>query len=208
MSTQHIDAAGELPSVDQRRLWIAKEAYEFIEGEVRPFLAAGGRLWSKGSQGYPRRLRQMLQGLDRAHTVTFATHEAMLLDRSQRKVEHVVPMKRIVVEIVDPGQADPRSNSVVDPIAGGPATSPEDLLSIFDRLLVKCWVTGDEHDRLNRAGRSFQWDAPDGDGWSRYRQAGVIAYRLTVSGDLDRDLGTGARPPGPDPLLPEREATS
>src|SRR5258705_163476 len=100
-----------VPSADQHRLRIAKEAYEFIEGEVRPFLVAGGRLWSKGSQGYPRRLRQMLQGLDHAHTVTFATHDAMLIDRSQRNVEHVVPMKRIVVEIVDPGQADPRSNS-------------------------------------------------------------------------------------------------
>lgn len=121
-------------SDEGRRRRIAKDAFEFIEGEVRPFLAAGGRLWSKGSRGYPRRLRQMLQALDHAHAMTFATHDAMLLDRSQRIVEHVVPMKRIVVEIVDPGQADPRSNSGADPIAGGPATSPEDLISVFDRL--------------------------------------------------------------------------
>lgn len=202
MSAHRVGAADELPSVDQRRLGIAKEAYAFIEGEVRPFLAAGGRLWSKGSRGYPRRLRQMLQGLDRAHTVTFATHDAMLIDRNERKIEHVVPMKRIVVEIVDPGQADPRSNSVADPIAGGPAHSPEDLISIFDRLLVKCWVTGAEHDRLNRAGRSSQWDAPDGDGWSRYKQAGVIAHRLTAVGDMDRDHSPG-------PISPvERERTS
>lgn len=134
----------------------------------------------------------MLEGLDRSHTVTFATQDAMLIDVGLRKVEHVVPMKRIVIEIVAPDQADPRSNSVTAPIAGGPATSPEDLISIFDRLLVKCWVTGDEHDRLNRAGRSFQWDAPDGDGWSRYRQAGVTAYPLTASGDLDRDRGAAS----------------
>lgn len=186
MIPQRGGTPGGLSSAEPRRLAIANEAYAFIEGEVRPFLAAGGRLWSKGSLGYPRRLRQMLQGLDRAHTVTFATHDAMLIERNERKIEHVVPMKRIVVEIVDPGQADPRSNSVVDPIAGGPAHSPEDLISIFDRLLVKCWVTGAEHDRLNRASRSSQWDAPDGDGWSRYEQAGVVAYRLTAAGDLDR----------------------
>jgi len=89
---------------------------------------------------------------------------AVLVDRSERIVEHVVPMKRIVVEIVDPAQVDPRSNSVVRPIAGGPALSPEALISIFDRL--------------NCAGKIFQWDAPHGDGWVRCRQAGVVAYPL------------------------------
>ena len=182
-----------IPTGDERRLRIARDAYEFIEGEVRPFLAAGGRLWSKGSRGYPRRLRQRLQGLDAAHPVLFATQDAMRLDRSQRIVEHVVPMKRIVIEIVDPHQADPRSNRVADPIAGGPAISPEHLILIFDQLLEKCWVTADEHDRLNRTGPSFQWDAPDGDGWSRYRQAGVAAYRLTAYGELPRDLPTPHR---------------
>lgn len=172
---------------EERRLRAATDAFEFIEGEVRPFLVAGGRLWTKGSRGYPARLRQMLQVLDKAHAVTFATEDAMLLDRRKRKVEHVVPMKRVVLEIVDPGQADPRSNSGTNPIAGGPATSPEHLISIFDQLLVKCWVTADEHDRLNRTSRSFQWDAPDGDGWARYRRAEVAAYRLTAEGDLLRD---------------------
>jgi hypothetical protein len=171
----------------ERRLRIAEDAYDLIAGEVRPFLAAGGRLWSKGSRGYPTRLRQMLKGLDAAHAVVFATGDAMQLDLGQRIVEHVTPMKRIVIEIVDPREADPRSNSVADPIAGGPAISPEHLISIFDRLLVKCWVTADEHDRLNRTGRSFQWDAPDGDGWSRYRQAGVTAHQLTADGDLLHD---------------------
>ena len=169
---------------DERRLRIATEAFTLIEAEVRPFLATGGRLWSKGSRGYPSRLRQILQRLDKAHDVTFATDDAMQLERSQRVVEHVVPMKRIVVEIVDPDQADPRSNSGSAPIAGGPATSPEHLITIFDRLLEKCWVTKDEHDRLNRAGRSFQWDAPDGDGWSRYGQAGIVPHPLTKSGEL------------------------
>lgn len=99
----------------------------------------------------------------------------MQLPPSEWGVEHVTLFKRIIVEIVDPSQADPRLNTHQEPIAGGPATSPEHLLSIFDRLLVKCWVTKDEHDPLNRAGRSLQWDAPDGDAWARGVPAHVIA---------------------------------
>ncbi|MGZ0712319.1 hypothetical protein ACWPKO_28680 (plasmid) [Coraliomargarita sp. W4R53] len=166
---------------DERRMRIATETFDLIQAEVRPFLATGGRLWSKGSSGYPSRLRQMLNGLDSAHVVTFGTRDAMQLAQRQRVVEHVIPMKRIVIEIVDPSQADPRSNTRNAPIADGPATSPEHLITIFDRLLEKCWVTAEEHDRLNRAGRSFQWDAPDGDGWSRYRAAEVVAHRLAAS---------------------------
>lgn len=164
---------------EERRARAAIAAFDLIETEVRPHLAAGGRLWSKGSGGYPRRLRQMLRTLDDGHAVTFATRDAMHLSPGERVVEHVIPFKRIIVEIVDPSQADPRSNTHPDPIAGGPATSPEHLLSIFNQLLQKCWVTKDEHDRLNRAGRSLQWDAPDGDGWARYRLADVVAYPLS-----------------------------
>lgn len=169
----------------KRRIRIATAAYDLIESEVRPHLAAGGRLWSKGSGGYPSRLRTMLQGLDDAHDVTFATDAAMLLPRRQRKVEHVIPFKRIITEIVDPAQADPRSNTHQNPIAGGPATSPEHLIAIFDELLQKCWVTKDEHDLLNRAGKSLQWDAPDGDGWARYRLAGVVAHKLNEASTPD-----------------------
>lgn len=173
MSAGRSDAA-------QRRFRIATAAFDVIEREVRPFLAAGGRLWSKGSQGYPARLRQILAGLDSDHQVTYATRDAMLLPQSRRIVEHVMPMKRIIIEIVDPRQADPRSNARFEPVAGGPATTPEEVLEIFDRLLVKCWVTAEEHDRLNRAGRSHQWDAPDGDGWARYWKAGVEGRPLAT----------------------------
>lgn len=170
-------------SGDARRLSIATTAYEFIEGEVRPFLAAGGRLWSKGSLGYPSRLRQMTRGLESV-VVPFATRDAMLLPPAHREIEHVLPMKRVLVEIVDPRQSDPRSNSDPAPIAGGPATSPEHLLSIFDLLVVKCWVTTEEHKRLNRVGRSLQWDAPGGDGWERYRLAAVVAYPVSAEGNF------------------------
>jgi hypothetical protein len=170
-------------NVDARRLSIAKTAYELIEGEVRPFLSAGGRLWSKGSRGYPSLLRQMTRGLESA-SVPFATRAAMLLPPAHREIEHVLPMKRVLIEIVDPRQSDPRSNIDPVPIAGGPATSPEHLLSIFDLLVVMCWVTPVEHKRLNRVGRSLQWDAPAGDGWERYRLAGVVAYPVSAKGEL------------------------
>ncbi|MFF2371822.1 hypothetical protein [Agromyces sp. NPDC058110] len=166
---------------DERRIRIATKAFNLIESEVRPLLATGGRLWSKGSGGYPSRLRQILRGLDKAHGVTYATHDAMELPPGQRRVEHVIPVKRIIIEIVDPSQADPRSNTQSAPIAGGPAASPTHLIAIYDRLVQLCWVTPEEHDRLNRAERSFQWDAPDGDGWSRYRLAGVVAHRLPLA---------------------------
>lgn len=174
-------------SGDDRRLRVAVQAFDLIQSEARPFLAAGGRLWSKGSGRYPSRLRQILRGLDKDHEVTYATQDAMQLPRNQRVVEHVIPIKRIIIEIVDPRQADPRSNTHQEPIAGGPATSPEHLISIFDRLLQKCWVTQDEHDRLNRAGRSLQWDAPDGDGWARYRLSGVVAHRLAAFDNTNSD---------------------
>lgn len=169
-----------LPRDDERRLQVAKAAYAVIETEVRPHLASGGKLWSKGSGGYPSRLRKMLSGLDAAHGITYATDDAMQLPKAQRIVEHVVPFKRIIIELVDPRQADPRSNSSVAAIAGGPARSPEHLLEIFDQVLRKCWVTNEEHDRLNRAGASLQWDAPDGDGWARYRLAGVVAHLVVA----------------------------
>lgn len=163
---------------EDRRARAAVAAFNLIETEVRPHLAAGGNLGTKGSGGYPHGLRQVLRALDEGHPATFVARAAMELAPTERVVEHVIPFKRIIVEIVDPSQADPRSNTLQEPIAGGPATSPEHLLPIFDKLVQKCWVTKDEHDRLNRAGRSFQWDAPDGDGWARYRLAGVVAYPL------------------------------
>ncbi len=145
-------------------------------------------MWSKGSAGYPSRLRQMLSGLDDGYRVTFATSDALRLPVSERVVEHVIPIKRIVIEIVDPYQADPRSNSHRGPIADGPATSPEHLLRILDTLTQKCWVTKDEHDLLNRAGASFQWDAPEGDGWARYRRARVAPVPL--AGEATTPFGT------------------
>ncbi|MCR6645327.1 MAG: hypothetical protein NVV62_12930 [Terricaulis sp.] len=121
----------------------------------------------------------MLAALDSAIPVTHTTADALALDEKARIVEHVIPMKRIVTEIIDPSKADPRSNTAFAPIADGPADSPQHLLSIFDTLTIKCWVTADEHARLNTIGRSSQWDAPDGDGWARYDSAGIRAVPLS-----------------------------
>ena len=163
---------------DDFRYKVALEAFEIIEQEIRPFLAEGGQLWTKGSRGYPTRMRKLLEKLDVDSPVSYATEDALLLPVKERIVEHVLPMKRIVIEIIDPGQADPRSNSSKLPISAGPATSPKQLIEIFDTLLEKCWVTKEQHDRLNGAAKSMQWDAPNGNGWVRYELANVIAYPL------------------------------
>jgi hypothetical protein len=47
--------------------------------------------------------------------------------------------------------------------------------SAANRLLHERWGTEVEYDSLNRAGRSFSWDAPDGDGRVRYRVADPLA---------------------------------
>lgn len=163
---------------DEYRLAVATQAFKLVEHEIRPFLENGGRLWTQGSQGYPSRLRKLLEKLDVDCPVTHATVAAMLLPERERIIEHVLPMKRLGIEIIDPRQADPRVNSSFAPIADGPATSPQHLITIFDQLLEKCWVTKDEHDLLNRAGSSMQWDAPNGNGWLRYEQAGVVTHEL------------------------------
>jgi hypothetical protein len=163
---------------DEFRYKVALEAFELIEQEIRPFIAEGGNLWTKGSRGYPTRMRKLLEKLDVDCPIGFATEEAMLLPVKERIVEHVLPMKRIVIEIIDPGQADPRSNTNKLPISAGPATSPTHLIEIFDILLEKCWVTKEEHERLNNAAKSMQWDAPNGNGWARYELANVIPYSL------------------------------
>lgn len=71
---------------DERRLRIATAAYRLVVAEVRPHIASGGRLWSKGSRGYPSGLRRMLSGLDSARAVSFGTRDAMRLPASDREV--------------------------------------------------------------------------------------------------------------------------
>jgi hypothetical protein len=51
-------------SHDDRRLWIATDVFDLIESEVRPLLASGGRLWSKGSGGYPSSMSVPVNGAD------------------------------------------------------------------------------------------------------------------------------------------------
>jgi len=162
-----------------RRMQIAERAYRFIEDEVRPHLRRGGNLHTKGSNGYPGKLRRMLAGLDKTPP-THVSLAAKAADLENCQIEHVIPWKRIIVELVDPAACDDRINTSKQPIAGGPASSPQQLLHIFDQLAKeKCWVTKDEHRRLNTVIPSSQWDAPDGDGWKRYGLAGIEVIPLS-----------------------------
>lgn len=181
------DRGMSIQSDSERRRRIARIAFALIEDEVRPFLAPRRSLVVQGFERLPSSAPsdastagQCSHGHLR-NTVRDAARARSTSRRACRPDEANSGRDR------RPRQADPRSNTDITPIAGGPATSPEHVLSIFDRLLVKCWVTPDEHVRLNRAGRSFQWDAPDGDGWSRYRQAAVVAYRLSATGEMSDD---------------------
>jgi hypothetical protein len=164
-----------------RRAAIAAAAWEWIENCVHLHLHAGGSLHSKGSGGLPATFRQRFLGRLDTGCVRYATPAALERPVAERVVEHVIPLKRIAIEIFDPALADPRSNTLFDPLAGGPARSPEDVLRIFDTLCAKCWVTKEEHARLNRAAASLQWDAPNGDGWARYRAAGLEVVEVPFS---------------------------
>jgi len=42
----------------------------------------------------------MLSGLDSAHLASFGTPAAMRLPASDRELEHVVPVKRIIIETI------------------------------------------------------------------------------------------------------------
>jgi len=162
-----------LRPMEQLSRTAALEAWEAIVLPARAHLAAGGNLHTKGSGGWPKRLRTYLDRVDRLVPFTLASDAAMALPVAERIREHVMPMKRIAIEIIDPSACDPRANTRRDAIAGGPARDAQHMEEIALRLIRKAWVTREEHRRLNLAGASFQWDAPDGDGLERYRRAGV-----------------------------------
>lgn len=153
---------------------IAQEAWLYIETVARPFVLAGGRLWTKtlGFSGTnpASRLRRMLQPLDQLTPATFTTVAAMepgaVLER-----EHVMPLKRIAIEMIDPMQGDPRCRS--DRVLIGRAESPEDVLRIYRELAVISVVTKAEHAKLNSAHPSSKWDAWEGDWRQRYARAGI-----------------------------------
>ncbi|WP_170451251.1 hypothetical protein [Ruegeria arenilitoris] len=154
---------------------LAVQAYQYITDVARPFVARGGRLWTKtpGFEGIApaTTLRDMLAPLDADVPVTLTT-EAAALAGVRIDVEHVLPVKRIAIEMIDPLQGDPRCGS--NRVLIGRAESPADVLRIYLALAVKCYVTNDEHKRLNRAHRSSKWDAWNGDWRERYKRAGVV----------------------------------
>ncbi len=79
------------------RMGVAITAWQWIEQNVRPHLAAGGGLHSKGSNGLPAEFRRRFLSRLESGEVRFATPSALALPVGERKVEHVVPMKRIAI---------------------------------------------------------------------------------------------------------------
>ena len=148
-----------------------EEAWSIVL-EGRRIIRSGGRLHSKGSAQVPSRLRKsLLNRIDREIPVIFKS-EAAMLPGSKTHIEHVTPMKRIAIEIIDPSAHDPRT------VGGGPAGlgPARDLLhavEIARTMIVKALVTQEEHALINRSGVSLQWDAPAKDILARYHTAGV-----------------------------------
>ena len=156
-------------------LRIAHVAFEYIETVARPYIRAGGRLWTKtpgltGEQPATH-LRKLLKPLDDTVPIRFTTTAAMtpgaITDR-----EHALPVKRIAIEMIDPMQGDPRCGS--NRVLIGRAESPEDVISIYRALAVVVLVTKAEHARLGKAHRSSAWDALGGDWRRRYAAAGIV----------------------------------
>ncbi|MXU65912.1 hypothetical protein [Oceanomicrobium pacificus] len=149
-----------------------EDAWDIIV-EGRAIVASGGRLFSKGSNRVPTRLRQaFIARIDREIAVTLTSQAARQADTADVVVEHVIPIKRIVIEVIAPEAHDPRTGGRAMTRLG-PARDLAHAERIAREMLTKAYVTRAEHDRLNIASQSFQWDAPAGDGMARYRVAGI-----------------------------------
>lgn len=144
----------------------------------RAILASGGSLHSKGSQAIPSRLRQVfLQPIDATIPIKLTTKAAKEADPEDVVVEHLVPMKRVAIEIIDPTAHDPRTGGKNADVVG-PAIDIKHAEEIARKLITKALVTKEEHAKLNLAHPSFQWDAPAGDGLARYQAAGIELFAL------------------------------
>ncbi|WP_420380875.1 hypothetical protein [Marivita sp.] len=98
------------------------DAWEIIL-EGRALLAGGGRLHTKGSHGIPQRLRSIfLKRIDAAIPVSLTTQAAIEAPSEETAIEHLVPMKRIAIVIIDPAAHDPRTG-------GSDAEIPSSTLS-------------------------------------------------------------------------------
>lgn len=149
-----------------------ENAWEIIL-EGRGIVASGGRLYSKGSNHVPTRLRQaFIARVDRKIGVTLTSQAARHADPADVVVEHVVTVKRIAIEIIAPEAHAPRIGGPAKTKLG-PARDLAHAEQIAQAMLTKAYVTRTEHDRLNTVSQSFQWDAPAGDGMARYRAAGI-----------------------------------
>ena len=154
---------------------MTKKAWQIIlEGRAR--IAEGFHMHTKGSGGVPRRLRsELLDKIEKRVKPKYISEGAVADPAANREREHVIPMKRIAIEIIDPEAHDPRSGGGPAKLLG-PARDLEHAIEIAREMLVVALVTKDEHRRINKHGGSMQWDAPGGDGLDRYSKAGVALH--------------------------------
>ncbi len=127
------------------KLDVAKRAWAYITQSARPYVARGGRLYTKTPGFYGEApataLRAILKPLDDLVVASFTTEMATRPGAVTHR-EHAMPVKRIAIEMIDPFQGDPRCKS--NRILVGRAESAEDVLAIFDKLVVIAIVTDDE----------------------------------------------------------------
>jgi hypothetical protein len=165
---------------DEKAKEVAEEAWQYIEEVARPFVRAGGKLATKTPSFYgvqpTTELREILKPYDQTFAPVYATKAAMLPDATLRR-EHALPVKRIIIELIDPMQGDIRCNS--NRVLVGAAEGPDDVPRIYRELIVITKVTVEEHTRLDRAHKSARYDAMDGDWCKRYALAGVEVFPLT-----------------------------
>jgi len=167
------------PLNDEKAREIAEKAWRYIEDVARPYVQSGGRLWTTtpGFHGVrpTSELRKMLRRYDATFPSSYTTAAAMVPGAKLER-EHALPVKRIIIEMIDPLQGDPRCNS--NRVLVGAAQGPEDVLRIYRELAVIVKVTKDEHDRLAEAHNSARYDALDGDWKKRYAAAKIEVFPI------------------------------
>ena len=158
---------------------LAHQAFAYIETVARPFVANGGRLWTKtegiAGEAPASKLRKMLVPLDNTIAVTL-TSDAARQPEARVIREHCLPAKRIAIETIDPLQGDPRCHS--NCVLVGRAECPDDVLRIYRELAVIAYVTPEEDNHLSTAHKSSRWDAWEGDWKKRYAKANVEVFPI------------------------------
>lgn len=103
----------------------------------RAIIDAGGRLYSKGSKGISRRLRvAFLDNIDATIPATLTSLAAKTAPAEQVVIEHLIPMKRIAIEIIDPAGHDPRTGGDAPETIGPPFSEQPHNPQVFPTRIL------------------------------------------------------------------------